>query len=109
MLHKMKLKENPFERIKNGTKTVEFRLYDEKRRQIKIGDRIEFSKLPDLKEKIVVEVLDLYKDVSFEELFEKVFTDKEEIERKTKSMLQFYTHEQEKAYGVVGIKIKLVL
>lgn len=30
MLHKMKLQEDPFERIKNGTKTVEFRLYDEK-------------------------------------------------------------------------------
>lgn len=108
MLHKMKLKESPFERIKNGTKTIEFRLYDEKRKQIKIGDKIEFSKLPELEEKIVVEVLDLYKDVSFEELFKKVFTNKEEIERKTQSMLQFYTHEQEKEYGVVGIKIKLI-
>ena len=29
MLHKMKLNDNPFERIKNGTKTVEFRLFDE--------------------------------------------------------------------------------
>ena len=36
MLHKMKLQEDPFERIKNGTKTVEFRLYDEKRRTIQI-------------------------------------------------------------------------
>ena len=96
MLHQMKLKESPFERIKNGTKTIEFRLYDEKRKQIKIGDKIEFSKLPELEEKIVVEVLDLYKNVSFKELFKKVFTDKEEIERKTKSMFQFYTHEQEK-------------
>ena len=41
MLHKMKLQESPFERIKNGTKTVEFRLYDEKRSKIKIGDQIE--------------------------------------------------------------------
>ena len=40
MIHKMKLNENPFERIKNGTKTVEFRLYDEKRQQVKIGDKI---------------------------------------------------------------------
>lgn len=104
MLHKMKLKESPFERIKNRTKTIEFRLYDEKRKQIKIGDKIEFSKLPELEEKIVVEVLDLYRDVSFEELFKKVFTDKEKIERKTQSMLQFYTNEQEKEYGVVGIK-----
>ena len=30
MLHKMKLNESPFLRIKNGEKTVEFRLFDEK-------------------------------------------------------------------------------
>lgn len=36
MIHKMKLNESPFERIKNDTKTVEFRLYDPKRQMIKI-------------------------------------------------------------------------
>lgn len=48
MRHTMKLKEDPFERMKNGTKTIEFRLYDEKRRKIKVGDEIEFFKLPKL-------------------------------------------------------------
>lgn len=71
MLHKMKLNESPFERIKNGTKTIEFRLYDEKRQQIKIGDQIEFSKLPDLQEKLLVDVIDLYKEDTFEYLFRK--------------------------------------
>ena len=33
MLHEMKLNENPFERMKNGTKTIEFRLNDEKRKK----------------------------------------------------------------------------
>ena len=32
MEHKMKLKDKPFNSIKNGTKTIELRLYDEKRR-----------------------------------------------------------------------------
>ena len=108
MIHKMKLNESPFERIKNGTKTIEFRLFDEKRQKIKIGDKIEFSKLSELKEKILVEVLEIYKDVGFEQLFKQLFNDNEEIERKTQSMLQYYSHEQEKEYGVVGIKIKLV-
>lgn len=71
MLHKMKLQEDPFERIKNGTKTVEFRLYDEKRQTIQIGDEIEFSKLPELQEKLLVKVIDLYKEKSFEKLFKK--------------------------------------
>ena len=110
MLHKMKLQENPFERIKNGTKTVEFRLYDEKRQSIQIGDEIEFSKLPELQEKLLVKVIDLYKEESFEKLFKKVFVgeDKEKIIEKAKSMNRFYTPEQEKEYGVVGIKIEII-
>lgn len=108
MIHEMKLNESPFERIKNGTKTIEFRLYDEKRKKVKIGDKIEFSKLPDLQEKILVDVLDIYRDETFEKLFKKIFTDKNEIARKTKSMYQFYSKEQEKQYGVVGIRIKLL-
>ena len=110
MIHEMKLNESPFERIKNGTKTIEFRLYDEKRRKVKIGDKIEFSKLPDLQEKILVEVLDIYRDETFENLFKKIYkdTDKEEIKRKTKSMYEIYSKEKEKEYGVVGIKIALL-
>ena len=108
MLHKMKLKENPFMRIKNGTKNVEFRLYDEKRRKIMIGDEIEFSKLPDMQEKMLVKVLDLYRDDSFEKLFRKLFTDEEEIQRKVSSMRQFYSSDEENKYGVLGIKISLI-
>lgn len=108
MIHEMKLNESPFERIKNGTKTIEFRLYDEKRRKVKIGDKIEFSKLPDLNEKILVEVLDIYYDKTFEKLFQRIYTNNEEIKTKTKSMKQFYSIEQEKKYGVVGIKIALI-
>ena len=103
----MKLKESPFERIKNGTKTIEFRLYDEKRKQIKIGDKIEFSKLPDLEEKLTVKVLDLYREETFYKLFKKLFTDEEEIERKTKAMYDFYSQEKQDEYGVLGIKIKI--
>lgn len=108
MIHKMKLNESPFERIKNGTKTIEFRLYDEKRKQIEIGDKIEFLKLPELQEKILVEVLDLYKEETFENLFKKLYTDEEEIKRRTNSMYKYYSHEKEKQYGVVGIKISLI-
>ena len=107
MIHKMKLNESPFERIKNGIKTIEFRLYDEKRQQIKIGDQIEFLKLPDLQEKLLVDVIELYRENTFENLFRKLYTDEDEINRKTKSMEQYYSHEKEKEYGVLGIKIKI--
>ena len=107
MLHKMKLNESPFERIKNGTKTIEFRLFDEKRQQIKVGDQIEFSKLPDLKEKLLVDVMELYREDNFENLFRKLYNDEEEIIRRTNSMYQIYSAEKEKQYGVLGIKIKI--
>ena len=107
MLHKMKLNESPFERIKNGTKTIEFRLFDEKRQQIKVGDQIEFSKLPDLQEKLLVDVIELYREDTFENLFRKLYNDEEEIIRKTNSMYQIYSTEKEKEYGVLGIKVKI--
>ena len=108
MIHKMKLNESPFERIKNGTKTVEFRLYDDKRRKIKIGDKIEFAKLPELQETIIVDVLELYREETIEKLFKKLYTDEEEIKRKTASMYEYYSPENEKEYGVVGIKLSLI-
>ena len=43
MEHKMKLNNGPFDMIKNGTKDIEMRLYDEKRRKIKIRDNIDFT------------------------------------------------------------------
>lgn len=107
MLHKMKLNESPFERIKNGTKTIEFRLFDEKRQLIKVGDKIEFSKLPDLNEKILVDVLELYQERTFKELFDKL-GDNEEISKKNaESMYTIYSPEEEAKYGVLGIKIKI--
>ena len=107
MLHKMKLNEGPFERIKNGTKTIEFRLYDEKRQQVKIGDKIEFSKLPDLQEKLIVDVIDLYREDTFENLFRKLCSDEEEIIQKTETMHTIYSPEKEQQYGILGIKIKI--
>ncbi|MEI3401609.1 MAG: ASCH domain-containing protein [Clostridia bacterium] len=107
MVHKMKLNESPFEKMKNGTKTIEFRLYDEKRSQIKIGDKIEFSKLPDLQEKLLVDVLELYRENTFEELFRNLYNDEEKITRKTKTMYKIYSPEKEKQYGVLGMKIKI--
>ena len=108
MKYYMKLLDKPFNSIKNGTKTIEFRLYDEKRKQIKVGDIIEFSLLPELKEKIETKVINLYRANTFEELFKKFYTNKIEIENKLEGIYSIYTHEQEKKYGVLGIKLELL-
>ena len=42
MTHQMKLNDAPFEMIEQRMKTIELRLWDEKRRSIAIGDKIAF-------------------------------------------------------------------
>lgn len=109
MKYSMKLLEKPFKSIKDGSKTVEFRLYDEKRKQVKIGDKIEFSKMPDLQEKLLVDVEELYRETSFEKLFKKVYPNKDnkEIAEKIKGIYEIYSPEKEQQYGVLGIKLKI--
>lgn len=43
MKHQVKLNNSPFEKIANSTKTIELRLYDEKRQKLNVGDEIVFS------------------------------------------------------------------
>ena len=42
MTHQMTLCDEPFRTVEAGTKTVELRLYDEKRRLVRAGDEILF-------------------------------------------------------------------
>lgn len=109
MKHEMKLNNEPFERIKNGTKTIELRLNDEKRKLLTVGDYIEFTNKV-TNEKLLVEVIDLFKYNSFEELY-KHFNKIEmgysiNEEANPKDMENYYSKEEQEKYGVLGIKIK---
>lgn len=72
MKHIMRLHPQPFDMIKNGIKTAECRLYDDKRRQIHIGDRITFLKRPSMSEYIDVIVDDLKIFKSFYQMNSKI-------------------------------------
>lgn len=109
MKHEMKLNNEPFECIKNGTKTIELRLNDEKRKLLTVGDYIEFTNKV-TNEKLLVEVIDLFKYNSFEELY-KHFNKIEmgysiNAEANPKDMENYYSKEEQEKYGVLGIKIK---
>ena len=47
MLHEMTLFPKPYASISSGQKTIELRLYDEKRQSIHIGDQIRFTNTED--------------------------------------------------------------
>ena len=68
MKHEMKLNNNPFNSIKSGYKTIEMRLYDEKRRLINDGYIIEFTNR-ETNEKIGVSVIKLHLFNNFKELY----------------------------------------
>ena len=44
-IHNLKLQQKPFNSIKNKEKTIEMRLYDDKRKLIKTGDEIIFTNI----------------------------------------------------------------
>lgn len=111
MKHELRLHDEPFELIKKGTKTIEMRLYDEKRRLIKENDIIEFTNRI-TGEKIKTKVIKLHLFNSFRELYNNF--DNESLGYKVseikdpKDMEKYYTKEEECKYGVVGIEIELI-
>jgi len=111
MNHEMRLFAGPFDKIKSGDKTIEIRCNDEKRRRVRVGDTITFTKLPRLNERIMVEVVALYPYETFAELYERFgFRDfgaegltMDEMIGRTR---EIYSKEKEQKYGTLGIRIK---
>lgn len=112
MIHHMKLKPTPFYQMKGGAKTIELRLYDPKRQQIKIGDQIEFSNTQDKTEKFRVKVNALHRFASFSELYRMLpltacgYSDATKAD--PNDMNQYYSLEDQQKHGVVGIEVELV-
>ncbi|MGC8730104.1 MAG: ASCH domain-containing protein [Candidatus Micrarchaeia archaeon] len=114
MIHHMHLNDDSFELVKSGKKSIEIRLFDEKRKKIKTGDTIIFSKVGDENQKVSAKVLELYYFPSFEELFStfpktKFGHDKKlSLEEQIEMQRKIYSEDEEKKYGVLGINIKLL-
>ena len=113
MLHEMKLNPTPFEMIKSGQKTIELRLYDEKRQQVKAGDTILFANTA-TGETLHTTVLKLHRFDSFNELYQSLsllqcgYTS-ETVDKATPTdMEQYYSIEEQNQYGVVGIELELL-
>ena len=109
--HNMKLHNGPFKSIKDGTKTIEMRLNDEKRQLINIGDIIEFENMV-THELISVSVCGLVRFNNFKglyESFDKVSIGyKEDEEANYMDMEQYYSKDDIDKYGVLAILIKLI-
>ena len=110
--HEMKLQPKFFDFIKSGTKRIELRLYDEKRRNIELGDKIIFKKEPKLEEVVETTVVGLLRYKSFKELFEdfdmSLLADKSMTKREVvEGLEEFYTVEKQEEFEVLGTRIEL--
>ena len=104
----MRLWHDPFVKIVEGSKTIEMRLYDEKRSAISVGDTITFEDVSD-GSLLECTVTGLHRYASFAELYaahDKISIGYGEDETADPAdMLTYYSEEEIKKYGVVGIGI----
>ena len=110
MTHYMKLWDDSFQAIKEGWKTVEMRLNDEKRSAVKIDDIIEFTNTT-TQEKMRCRVTNIYRYPDFAELYrnhsKRSIGYKEDEKADPDDMLLYYTKEDIKKYGVVGLEVSI--
>ena len=110
MMHIMKLHSSPFEMIKSGEKTIELRLFDEKRQQVKVGDKILFTNIAN-GETLNTTVVKLHRFDSFKELYKSLpllkcgYTIENVDNAKSSDMEKYYSVEEQRKYGVVGIEL----
>ncbi len=109
--YEMKLKPAPFAAMKSGLKTVEMRLFDEKRQLIAVGDRIQFFQT-ETHEPLTVEVIALRRYASFEELYaHEAHTTLGYAEGEMahpSDMSQYYDIDEIERYGVLAIEIRRI-
>ncbi len=112
--HKMKLNPAPFALIRNKQKSIELRLYDEKRKLICVGDIIEFSNTEAPEETLSVKVLALHIFDSFSALYDSLpltqcgYAEAELSTASPEDMEQYYSKEAQKQNGVVGIEFSVL-
>jgi ASC-1-like (ASCH) protein len=108
--HQLKLATEPFDAIISGNKTIESRLYDTKRQKIQIGDRIIFTNRDNSEQTVATEVVGLLRYATFRDLFSHNNPRKfggDNVEWLENQISEFYSIEDQKIYGVIGIEFKV--
>jgi len=108
--HQLKLATEPFNAIISGNKTIESRLYDTKRQKIQIGDRIIFTNRDNSEQTVTTEVVGLLRYATFCDLFSHNNPRKfggDNVEWLENQISEFYSIEDQKIYGVIGIEFKV--
>ena len=112
--HCMHLAPEPFALVKNGRKTVELRLWDEKRRRLRPGDVIRFECADGSGKVLRVRVTELLCFATFTELYAAVplaelgCGEDQLASASPEDMDAYYSPEQQARWGVTGIRFTLL-
>lgn len=109
--HQLTLATEPFNAITSGNKTIESRLYDEKRQKIQIGDQITFTNRDNSSQTATVRVIGLLRYATFHDLFSHNDPRKfggESVEWLENQINEFYSLHDQKQNGIIGIEFELI-
>ena len=109
--HQLTLATEPFNAITSGNKTIESRLYDEKRQKIQIGDQIIFTNRDNPSQTATVKVIGLLRYATFHDLFSHNDPRKcggESVEWLENQINEFYSLHDQKQNGIIGIEFELM-
>lgn len=110
-IHYLQLDIEPFKAIVSGIKTIETRLYDNKRKIIRLGDTIIFINRKDNDQTIETKVIVLLRYNTFHDLFthnDNVKFGSKNIDSLLNQISKFYSVDDQNKYGVIGIEFELI-
>lgn len=108
-IHTMRVQPSYFALLRSGNKRVEFRLFDEKRRRISVGDKVCFVCQTDPGESLPATVSEILHSRSFAELLNQVplsLLGGISKEHQLSDLRNFYSAPDEQKYGVIALVLK---
>lgn len=108
-VHTMRVQPNYFALLRSGNKRVEFRLFDEKRRRISVGDKVCFVCQSDPRESLPATVSEILHSRNFSDLLDQVplsLLGGISKEHQLSDLRNFYKSPDEHKYGVVALLLK---
>ncbi len=110
-MHNMRVKEPYYTLLKSGTKTIELRLFDEKRQQIHVGDIIQFSNAGNAVDTFQARVTHLHHAPDFQTLCAHINPEQagfKTVQELLSAVSEFYSPDDQKQFGIIGIEIALI-
>ncbi|BAN75520.1 MULTISPECIES: ASCH domain-containing protein [Lacticaseibacillus] len=108
---KMGLMHDQFELVREGSKTIEIRLNDQKRQQLRVGDPIVFEDLT-TQQRLSKQVAKLEKFVSFVQLYDHYqgivvgSAPTDSVAKMVSDTYRIYSKQQEAEHGVLAIHLE---